>query len=615
VSEVEIVVSDKYVSRGGFGAAKKGVKELNSEIKDLGKTSKDTERSFASMSGSLATSSGSAGSKAASSLKDSFGKGISGVGDLLGDVFSKPNPYVYAGAAVLGTLAGGAAAGAFTTALGAGIVGIGVVAAAKTGEVRLEFQKLKQDLGSEMRTISEPFQQSLIDIANSARTQFGRIKPILADAFKDAAPTVSNFGDSVARAFARMGPAIKPLTDAFNAVLADLGPRLPGLVSRIAESFAELADSVKESPEALGDLIDVLGTFVVWVTDTVRILNEGYSAVRSFFEAIAGVDTIAGKATAASEGMNKLGSSTDTAGAAGRRYEAALSDLADAEDDTTKKGHALLAMLDIMAGRTPDYTDSLARAADSVDSLGINFKNAEDRAKGFGQTLLDQAGAFDVTNENGRELYDQVRDLETEFANMAAAVSNGQGSREQFISDTNRMRERLNETWRQAGLNAEQIDRLNYKYSLTPSQIMTSLELLGVNTAQGMIDGFIRMNNGRTISIYTSVLGSGGLASAGRLATGGISSTAHAATGGARGGDTIINEQGPENVRLPNGSTVINAGTTRRLEQQMFGNGMGMGNGPMQVVIELDGKQIAVAMIDPLKAQTRKRGGSPEVFG
>lgn len=41
------------------------------------------------------------------------------------------------------------------------------------------------------------------------------------------------------------------------------------------------------------------------------------------------------------------------------------------------------------------------------------------------------------------------------------------------------------------------------------------------SSAQGVIDGFISMNNGRTIQIYTSVLGSGGLASAGRLATGG----------------------------------------------------------------------------------------------
>lgn len=39
--------------------------------------------------------------------------------------------------------------------------------------------------------------------------------------------------------------------------------------------------------------------------------------------------------------------------------------------------------------------------------------------------------------------------------------------------------------------------------------------------AQGVIDSFITMNNGKTIQIYTSVLGSGGLASAGRLATGG----------------------------------------------------------------------------------------------
>lgn len=41
------------------------------------------------------------------------------------------------------------------------------------------------------------------------------------------------------------------------------------------------------------------------------------------------------------------------------------------------------------------------------------------------------------------------------------------------------------------------------------------------SSAQGVVDNFISMNNGRVITIYTSVLGSGGIASAGRLASGG----------------------------------------------------------------------------------------------
>lgn len=46
---------------------------------------------------------------------------------------------------------------------------------------------------------------------------------------------------------------------------------------------------------------------------------------------------------------------------------------------------------------------------------------------------------------------------------------------------------------------------------------------VGANTsaAQGVINSFIQRNDGRTVQIYTSVLGSGGLASAGRLAGGG----------------------------------------------------------------------------------------------
>ncbi len=48
----------------------------------------------------------------------------------------------------------------------------------------------------------------------------------------------------------------------------------------------------------------------------------------------------------------------------------------------------------------------------------------------------------------------------------------------------------------------------------------------------------------------------------------------------------------------------------------MFGDGGGgFGGAPMTIVLELDGKQLAAVIVDPLKGVVRKRGGDQGVFG
>lgn len=615
MSDVEIVVSDKYVSRGGFGTAKKEVKELGKDVKDADRDSKSLGKSL----GSLGPSAKSGGLQIGSALS-------SGVSSALGSVKNEipkllTNPGTAGAAAGAGLLLGGAMSGALVTGFGAGLAGLGLVTASKTPAVKNEITKLKQDIGAEMSTISQPFEKTWKDITSSARRGFAEIKPELSAMFSDVAPEVSRFGDSLVTALAKFGPSIQPIGRAFKAVLSDLDGRLPGVVEGLADSFADLARSVEKNPKALGDAIFLMGKFGEVALGTMGVLNDLYEVAKENLlpdwatRAIDAWSMYDEKINAVKESQDGVTASGNRVTPAMRSMAEALSEVADESADAETRAHGLRTAMDQLTGQTPSYTEGLANASDAVRGMKDMFETAEDRAKGFGSALLDQSGAFDVTNENGAELYKGVRDVTEAFDDMAAAVANGQGSREQFVADANRQRESLNAVWRAAGLNEQQINSLNRAYGLTPQQIQTRLDLLGVSTAQGMIDGFIRMNNGRTIQIYTSVLGSGGLASAGRLATGGISSTAHAATGGARGGDTIINEQGPENVRLPNGSTVINAGTTRRLEKQMFGEG-GMGGGrPITVVLELDGKQIAAVLVDPLKGVVRKRGGSPEVLG
>ncbi|MFD6735880.1 hypothetical protein ACFWDZ_32805, partial [Micromonospora aurantiaca] len=77
-----------------------------------------------------------------------------------------------------------------------------------------------------------------------------------------------------------------------------------------------------------------------------------------------------------------------------------------------------------------------------------------------------------------------------------------------------------------------------------------------------------------------------------------------AATGGARGGLTWVGEHGPELTRLPYGSRVYPAHTSRRMAGEATGPGS-----PIMAVIQLDGQTLARVLIDPLRGEVRRVAG------
>ncbi|MFI0236321.1 phage tail protein [Streptomyces sp. NPDC016845] len=83
--------------------------------------------------------------------------------------------------------------------------------------------------------------------------------------------------------------------------------------------------------------------------------------------------------------------------------------------------------------------------------------------------------------------------------------------------------------------------------------------------------------------------------------TGGITG---AASGGARGGLTWVGEHGPELARLPYGSRVYPAHTSRRMAGEAAGPGT-----PMTVVLQLDGQTLARVLVDPLRGEVRRVAG------
>lgn len=530
-------------------------------------------------------------------------------------------------------LAGGALAGGIVAGFGAGIGGLGIVAAAQNGKVRQSFSDMWSGVVADTQARATVIEGVLLRTAGRAQTAWNETGHVLSGAFARVAPGLESLLDGLLRSFQRFAPALEPMASAASAVFKDLGGRLPGIIGEIADSFTSLASSVEKNPEALGDFLAAIGEIVEFGAGFLGFLNDVHEGNKQILDTLSKpLEWVGLKDT--SDAVGKLGKDmlkvSEIPPGPMQALKEAIAAIGAAGDDSAKKVDAVRQALDLLSGQTPDYTDALGDAAEAVSKLDGAFKDAKDRAKGFGDDLLTSAGAFDVTNENGRALYQNVRDVTDAFSSMGAAVADGQMTREQFIADTGRMRDKLNETWREAGLSKEQIAELNYQYGLTPDQIATMVRLFGAADAEAQLNNLARARTAmvyiqQQISTYGGYLGTGlngtpifhdrahgGVVSA--FAHGGV--VARAAAGGVRPSNVVVNDWGSQSygeaIRLPQGSTVIPAAMTRSMESR-WGTDRGAGQAyaaPREL------KWIGPPdIIQWLKTMVRENGGDASVFG
>lgn len=168
------------------------------------------------------------------------------------------------GAAVLGALGpvllivGTLAGGLLITGMGAALAGVGILVAAQAEEVQARFERLATFVVGVMKTISEPFEDVLIEIASIAEEVFRVFRDPLRQAFEDLAPAIEEFAGFLAEAFEALIPTIQPVTDAFIKILEELGPALA------EEVFPDLADAIINLANAIGDNADTFVDILTW---------------------------------------------------------------------------------------------------------------------------------------------------------------------------------------------------------------------------------------------------------------------------------------------------------------------------------------------------------------
>lgn len=166
-----------------------------------------------------------------------------------------------------------------TLALGGALSGLGLGFAAQAAVVRTEWGALASHLKARMQDISQPFEQTWLDIADMAQETFQAFEPELEGAFKRLAPTVSAFAEDLGEAFEQLAPHVDEWVDSFQEVLRHLGPQLKTVFSNIGQAMTELTDAAGRNPKVFGEMLQDASALLVVMGQLAGAATDFYSAM------------------------------------------------------------------------------------------------------------------------------------------------------------------------------------------------------------------------------------------------------------------------------------------------------------------------------------------------
>jgi TP901 family phage tail tape measure protein len=177
---------------------------------------------------------------------------------------------------------------------------------------------------------------------------------------------------------------------------------------------------------------------------------------------------------------------------AGRDLSRAMGILAKDTASADDKARALKDALDALSGGQVDLEAAQSRVNDQLARMRDAFGETADRTEGWGNALITTTGAIDTTTENGRRLFDSLRDISASTAEVAqrtfeVARANGddmptalakaeaavKSSRDEFLKIADAM-----------GIDAVKAKELADRYGLVPSEVVTLISQPGMEKSQ-----------------------------------------------------------------------------------------------------------------------------------
>lgn len=605
---VEIVITAKNLAKPAFAAVHRDAMALNRHLEGLSgrvrvaytrdwkavevaaESSAATVRrrvtaEFDGMSKDTSRKLAAGGWAAANSFGKTASVGFSSFGAKATAAIAAGLPAIVASAGTLGA----ATAGAF----GTGLAGLGIAAAAQSGRVKNEFASMKRDVLADLLSISGPFERTLIGVADTARTTMAGLKPYLAGAFDTMAPAVARFTASIGQGVASLGPALQPLSRGFSAVLDAIGDRAPEIFGNIESALQNLAVTAELNADDLASAIEFVTGAFEGLTSATSYLAAEWDGFVAQVEAFTGsIDE--GWIDAWTKGQDAYNGVIQEYATAAERAASSTRGIGDAAEDAATG-----------VGNLKEEFEELSGAL-NADEAASQYQEALDKIT---ESLKKNGRTIDIHTEKGRANRDALRDI----AKAAQTHLIRMGEEGRTVDEVSRRyltyRSQLIGALQDAGKTRGQATRLANAWLSMPRSVNTHLKanvkdldtkiaaakyrlkdpaltrpekakiradindlLAAKRRAQAALnsirDKVVRVtvaysSSGRSIVGGTKSVGAYDRAHGGII--GGASAFASGGISGAGGSVALVGEQGPELVRLPFGSNVVPAGTTRAM--------------------------------------------------
>lgn len=315
---------------------------------------------------------------------------------------------VVGAAAAIAPLLAGTISAAITAGAGIAIAGIGIALAARFRVVQDQFVAVGRNLMDQLTRSSRFFIRPLIEAGSDIDEVFAGLGDRIDRIFSQAALSVKPLTAALTGFITQLLPGIQVAVEKARPLIETLAKALPQLGADIGEAFAILADGSAEASVALSDIIDAIGTLIIFTASLVRALSDLYFWLRVTANIMSG-DTEAAAVMLA-------GRMNDARTASGQ--------LTDAQGP-----------LDLALGRTAAEAEAARLAISGLVTEQLRGVNAtidyEAAIDNLQKSIKEGNKDFRETTENGRQNLQFVQQAiiaagQRRDAEIAVALQNGQ---------------------------------------------------------------------------------------------------------------------------------------------------------------------------------------------
>lgn len=163
-----------------------------------------------------------------------------------------------------------------------------------------------------------------------------------------------------------------------------------------------------------------------------------------------------------------------------KQLEDAIKVLGDSTATAADKSNALKTALDALAGKAPDRQQAQKQYNDTMRDTATATQEVIDKAKGFGDSLVNVDGSVNTTTENGSKLYESLQKIYTATRDVAASGGDLQGA---FSNNSAQFKQLAD----QLGLTEPQVRRMAEAMGLIPQSITTLVQVNSDEAVQDLV--------------------------------------------------------------------------------------------------------------------------------